>query len=221
VPDTAASIRAGGLDPVRDIDTVILSHSHWDHVGTPTDYPSSRFVVSSGTLSIFETGMNHYPASMFDKDPLPLGQTYELPPVSGSKEAHTAAQQQTQHQWSAVANFPHAVDYFGDGSIYIIDSPGHLRGHINLLLRGSPDKRIYLGADCCHDPRILTGEKNIAMYDDGHGGQRSVHSDLPKAMETIDRIQVLLKNHPNVEWIVAHDLKWANANQQRFFPGKL
>lgn len=222
LPDTAASLRHGGLDPARDIDTVILSHSHWDHIGTPADYPSSRFVVGSGTLSMFATGVNHYPASMFEKDPLPVNRTYELPPVPRAKDAHTAAKRQLQHEWSVLAHFPHTVDYFGDGSMYIIDSPGHLRGHLNLLLRTGPSKWVYLGGDCCHDPRILTGEKDIALYDDGNGGQRSVHSDLPTAIETIDRIKVLLKyHHKDVEWIVAHDLEWATANKHRFFPGKI
>lgn len=30
-PDTADSLRAGGLDPAKDVDVVVLSHVHWDH----------------------------------------------------------------------------------------------------------------------------------------------------------------------------------------------
>ena len=40
-PDAADSLRAGGLDPTKDIDVVILSHVHWDHVGTRSDFPNS------------------------------------------------------------------------------------------------------------------------------------------------------------------------------------
>lgn len=30
-PDTADSLRAGGLEPTKDINAAILSHVHWDH----------------------------------------------------------------------------------------------------------------------------------------------------------------------------------------------
>lgn len=30
-PDTADSLRSGGINPANDIDVVILSHVHWDH----------------------------------------------------------------------------------------------------------------------------------------------------------------------------------------------
>jgi glyoxylase-like metal-dependent hydrolase (beta-lactamase superfamily II) len=32
LPDTKASLEKGGLDPAKDVDFVILSHTHWDHV---------------------------------------------------------------------------------------------------------------------------------------------------------------------------------------------
>lgn len=63
LPDTAASIRNGSIDPARDINTVVVSHTHWDHIGTPADDPLSRFIICSGMLSIFATCLNRYPAS--------------------------------------------------------------------------------------------------------------------------------------------------------------
>ncbi|KAL2011651.1 hypothetical protein VTN00DRAFT_4369 [Thermoascus crustaceus] len=57
-PDIAGSLRAGGLDPASDgdggIDYVILSHVHWDHLGTPDDFPHSTFIVGPGTLDLLE-----------------------------------------------------------------------------------------------------------------------------------------------------------------------
>ncbi|KIV87115.1 hypothetical protein PV11_02683 [Exophiala sideris] len=226
-PDCADCLRGGGLDPAKDIDIVILSHVHWDHEGTPEDFSNAQFVVGSGTLHLLANGAgSHYPKAIFNPDLLPRDRTSELPPVS--KSATTAADKQTKHEWKPFAGFPATVDFFGDGSVYVVDSPGHLFGHVNLLARIAPQKWVYLGGDCCHDPRILTGEKNVALYDDGHGGLRSVHVDTEVAKETLKRIGPLLKSptpalegHNEVEVIVAHDKPWREKNLHRFFPGKL
>ena len=99
-----------------------------------------------------------------------------------------------------------------------------------MLARTGPKKWVYLGGDCCHDPRILTGEKGIAMYDDGRGGLRSVHADTDEAASTVKRIAKLLKagkvreegeGEVEVEVVVAHDGVWREANLGRFWPGKL
>ncbi|EXJ93310.1 hypothetical protein A1O1_01702 [Capronia coronata CBS 617.96] len=182
-PDCADSLRGGGLDPARDIDILMLSHVHWGHEGTPDDFPCSQDVVGSGTLHLLEHGAPpHYPREIFNPELLPRDRTLELPPVS--RENTTAAQKQTAHEWNPFAGFPAIIDFFGDGSIYVVDSPGHLYGHVNLLVRTGPQKWVYLGGDCCHDPRILTGEKDVALYDDGNGGLRSVHIDTDQAKRT-------------------------------------
>jgi glyoxylase-like metal-dependent hydrolase (beta-lactamase superfamily II) len=230
-PDCADSLRTGGLDPAKDIDIVILSHVHWDHEGTPDDFSNSEFVVGSGTLHLLANGAPpHYPKDIFNPDLLPKDRTKELPPTSG--DSSTAAKSQTHHAWKPFAGFPNTVDFFGDGSVYVVDSPGHLFGHVNLLARLSHTKWVYLGGDCCHDPRILTGEKGIALYDDGHGGLRSVHVDTEQARQTLSKIGPLLKkpcpviqgdgSEPvEVEVIVAHDKGWREKNLNRFFPGTL
>lgn len=221
-PDCKASLEAGGLNAASDIDYVIPSHTHWDHIGTPGDYPNSKFIVGSGTFHIFKNGAPHYPADMFEKEPLPPSHSYELPPTPDSKSKDIAGSQQTDHKWTPLGPFPNTIDFFGDGSVYLIDAPGHLQGHTNLLACIGESKWVYLGGDCCHDYRILSGEKDIAMYDDGHGGQRSVHSDLPTAKQTLQTILKAMKaNGDSIEWIIAHDAVWSKKNQHRFWPNKL
>lgn len=129
-----------------------------------------------------------------------------------------------------MAGFPAVIDFYGDGSLYVVDAPGHLTGHVNLLARVGERRWVYLGGDCCHDKRILSGEKGIAMYDDGCGGQRSVHKDTEEAARTIERIGALLKEgnvveeggaEVEVEVVVAHDGVWRERNRDRFWPGTL
>lgn len=62
------------------------------------------------------------------------------------------------------------MDYFGDGSVYIIDAPGYEEGHISILACTFIDGAwICLAADSAHNPRVIRGEKNIpqrGMYAD-------------------------------------------------------
>ena len=52
-----------------------------------------------------------------------------------------------------IGKFP-AMDYFGDGSLFLLDSPGHAIGHLCGLARTttSPDTFILMGGDACHYP---------------------------------------------------------------------
>jgi glyoxylase-like metal-dependent hydrolase (beta-lactamase superfamily II) len=45
-----------------------------------------------------------------------------------------------------------ALDFFGDGSFYLLNTPGHDIGHISGLVRTttSPDTFIFMGGDLCH-----------------------------------------------------------------------
>ena len=268
-PDCAASLRGGIdgdankatplLDPTKDIDAVILSHVHWDHIGTPSDFPNATFLVGSGTQALLGHGAGPlYPADLFNPDELPASRTVEFPPVprdqgSSSKAGdgdecgcsyytgphvphHTptptdskAALPAAAAKWAwrpLPAGFPNALDLFGDGSVFVIDSPGHLYGHVNLLARTGERSYVYLGGDCCHDPRILSGERGIALYDDGKGGVRSVHVDTGVAKGTVDRVGEFVREMQkggeiNVEVVVAHDGAWRERNKHRFWPGKL
>jgi hypothetical protein len=65
------------------------------------------------------------------------------------------------------------MDLFGYGSLYIVNAPGHLPGHLNLLCRTGDRNFVYLAGDSCHDPRLLTGELEIAEWTKGSSMVRS------------------------------------------------
>lgn len=44
----------------------------------------------------------------------------------------------------------HSFDYFGDGSFYLLHSPGHTVGHMCGLARTTPDSFVFMGGDACH-----------------------------------------------------------------------
>ncbi|KZT23544.1 Metallo-hydrolase/oxidoreductase [Neolentinus lepideus HHB14362 ss-1] len=72
---------------------------------------------------------------------------------------------------SPLGPFPHVLDLFADGSIYVIDTPGHAPGHLCLLVRvsTSPATHVLLAGDCCHNRLCYSpGERLISQenYED-------------------------------------------------------
>ncbi|CAI4215833.1 unnamed protein product [Parascedosporium putredinis] len=204
VPDASESLRNGGLEP-SDVDIVVLSHVHYDHVGDPREFTSAQFMVGYGTRHLLQHGMKYHSAAKFEKDLLPPDRTIELPEPE-QKRSHAKPIENSclpthgldtlirgiQHRWKAFGPFPNAMDLFGDGSIYIVDSPGHLPGHLNLLARIGDASWVYLAGDACHHPRILHGETGMAtwMENDMHV---CIHSDKSLAEDTVQRIAKLMR----------------------------
>jgi hypothetical protein len=63
-----------------------------------------------------------------------------------------------------IGPFP-ATDFYGDGSPYILDTPGHWPGHICTLARTTSDTFVYLGGDMCHFPGHFRPSEDIPLPD--------------------------------------------------------
>ncbi|KAI5120104.1 hypothetical protein M0805_002188 [Coniferiporia weirii] len=206
--DVPISLEKGGLKP-EDVTHVCLSHCHWDHVGDPALYSSARFIVGGEARTLFQPGYPADPTSPFPSDLLPEGRTDFLDVNDDS--------------WKPIGPFPRAFDYFGDGALYIIDAPGHLAGHVNILARTSPDGGwVYLAGDSAHDWRLIRGEGDIADIHDKVRGHICMHHNKELAAENIRRIADVM-TLPRVRVILAHDNEWYEGNKggDAFWPGKI
>lgn len=120
------------------IDTVIWSHPHFDHTGDLTTFPKSvELVVGQGFKDAF------LPAYPENQDSHILARDFE-----GRKVTEIAFDQSSSLK---IGRFT-AVDFFGDGSFYLLDTPGHSIGHMCALARTttSPPTFVLLGADASH-----------------------------------------------------------------------
>ncbi|CAC9889525.1 unnamed protein product [Aureobasidium pullulans] len=221
----ASQLQQEGLNPTTDIDMIILSHVHYDHHGDPQDFVGAKFIVGSGSCGVLKNGLTGAGSHQhFQSDLLPPDRTFELPSTNDPHGSFPSPLPgaEVKGRWSPLGPFPSAMDLIGDGSIYIVDSPGHLPGHLNLLCRVGSRSWIYLGGDSCHDIRLLTGEKEISTWDDGDGNVLCIHLDRVSAKETIDRIAQLSKipDH-DVQIIMAHDWLWYEKNKHAGFPGRI
>lgn len=221
--DVKSALALGNVD-ASEINYVIMSHVHWDHVGTPSDFTSATFIAghNTGKLLRNEMGPDLY-NPFFEADLLPADRTIELPSAPGSNTGEIFDEVRGW-SWKSLAPIPNAIDMFNDGTVFIVDSPGHLPGHLNALIRIAVDKWVYLAADACHHMRIFNGETDFGSWKDGKGRTATIHKDVEAAYQTLDMMRKLKSGGLNgipVEVVLAHDGEWEKAKADYFFPNHL
>ncbi|KAF8143531.1 beta-lactamase-like protein [Mycena galopus ATCC 62051] len=200
------SCEKGGVHPA-DVERIVISHLHFDHIGDCRPFNKATFVLGGEGKASLEDGYPGNPTSRTLTASTPMDRTVFL----------TAEDFNT-----SIGPFPHAVDFFGDGSVYIIDTPGHCAGHVTVLARTSNDGAwMYLGGDVAHDRRlILDASTHIGMAAES-GSPYCMHRDPVQAVIDIQRVRALVQL-PQVEFIIAHDWQWYEENiEHASLPGMI
>jgi len=203
--DVVEALAKGGTSP-NEISTVCFSHIHFDHIGDTSLFPLSNFVLGMNTMSMIVPGYPENPDPVVIRD-IPLERAEFL-----SESAN----------WQPLGPFPRALDFYGDGSIYIIDAPGHLTGHINILARTSADGAwIYLAGDSAHHWDLVTGKGEIAVHA-GRGFFGCAYAQKELAEEHLLRVRKVHET-PRAKVLLAHDIPWYEKNKggPAFWPGKI
>lgn len=134
---TSQILSEHGIDH-KNIEAIVWSHWHWDHIGNPNMFPpTTKVIVGDG----------------FKGEQLPA---YPANDKANVRESDFDGRELVEISFTepnALQIGPfRAFDYFSDGSFYILDTPGHTTGHIAGLARTTttPDTFIFMGGDLTH-----------------------------------------------------------------------
>ncbi|PPF43268.1 MULTISPECIES: MBL fold metallo-hydrolase [unclassified Rathayibacter] len=122
-----------GLTPA-DVEFVVLTHLHPDHVGGVRWFPDATFVLSSGQVA--SVRRNRVREGIFRA---------LLPPWFA---AGIVADEQPATTIKGLTGF----DLFGDGSLLVVPLPGHARGHLGALVEG----RVLVAGDAAWGREFLS-----------------------------------------------------------------
>lgn len=114
-----------GVKP-GDVDFVGISHFHFDHIGQLDLFPNATLLIGKGDWDLLNAPK---PDPRINTVPFKHwlgGKPGKSEPVSGDK------------------------DVFGDGSVMLINTPGHTPGHHSLLVRLKKKGAVLLTGDLAH-----------------------------------------------------------------------
>jgi Zn-dependent hydrolases, including glyoxylases len=159
-------LRALELAPV-DIRYLSVSHGHWDHSGNAGLFAGSTWIVNPDERSLMFDDENRASPSMDDY---------------GALEGADALLISDDH------------DVFGDGSVVIIQAPGHTAGHTVLLVRLAEAGPILLSGDLWHQAASRRGRR-MPVY----------NTSRAQTLASMDRVEALV-TETGARVIVQHEL---------------
>lgn len=180
----------------EEVEDVIVSHLHADHVGGLRDFGAARFHLDPdayaplrhlrGVAAIRKAFMPELLPGDFEARVQPLD-FQPAPP--------------------GLSPFPLAADVFGDGSASAVQVPGHAPGMIALIVRTTPDAALdgdgtgltLLAADAAWSVRALREGREV------HPLARVVFDDARAERQSAARLRDWLAAHPHARVIVSHD----------------
>jgi glyoxylase-like metal-dependent hydrolase (beta-lactamase superfamily II) len=153
----AAQLAQRGV-AITDVTTVVMTHLHIDHASGIAELPGATFVVDRREWEAAgeRGGMTRgYVARQFDHAFDWRAIDYDAPELD------------------SFASFGQSVDLFGDGSVRLLSTPGHTRGHQSVLLRLREREALLIG-DAAFTRAALAGTAMPMILDDAHRYRRAL-----------------------------------------------
>jgi len=147
------------------ISLIGISHSHWDHTGQAATFPQAKLLMGKG-----------------DVDALRKPGSERAKPLDHWLNGGSALEEVTGDK-----------DVFADGSVIMLDLPGHTPGHHGLLVKLAKTGYVLLSGDLAHFRENYESD-GIPAFND----------DRTRSLASLDRFKKISKNLKAVT-IIQHD----------------
>ncbi|TWI04628.1 glyoxylase-like metal-dependent hydrolase (beta-lactamase superfamily II) [Luteimonas cucumeris] len=144
-----------GVEPAQ-VSMIGISHYHLDHVGQAADFPQAKLLIGEGDFAVLGTPGHEARTKLLSPW---LGKGARLEKVKGD------------------------LDVFGDGSVVMLDLPGHTPGHHGLLVQLPKHGPVLLSGDVVHFRENLESS-----------GVPSFNTDRAQSLSSMDRFVKLARN---------------------------
>jgi glyoxylase-like metal-dependent hydrolase (beta-lactamase superfamily II) len=163
-----------GINVRRDVKGVLMTHLHHDHAGGLHHFPHSPILVGRQNYQVARS---------------PQGRIAGCLPQRWPRWFHPTLIEVTG---PAIGPFPASFPVTRDGRIAFVNTPGHMRGHLSILVQ---DQEILycLAGDATYDVDLLrTNQVDGVTY------------DVAVSQRTLHRLRLLARQQPTVV-LPAHD----------------
>lgn len=144
-----------GVKPSQ-ISTIGISHYHLDHVGQAADFPQAKLLIGEGDYAVLGTPGHEARTKLLSPW---LGKDAKVEKVKGD------------------------LDVFGDGTVVMLDLPGHTPGHHGLLVQLPKGGAVLLSGDAVHF------RENMQTM-----GVPSFNTNRADSLASMDRLKKLAEN---------------------------
>jgi len=168
-----------GFKP-EDVKNVIVSHLHWDHAGGMRDFPQAHFFVGRREWN-FASGLSGVPLfkNAFIKEQF-SGAGLDIELI------------ETDHR-KPFKNFQASYDLFGDGSMVLVDMPGHSSGLMGLYVTMPSGRRFLFSADTFYFPEGLEQRMPKSKL------MQSLVSEGSETVASIEKVYALMRSDPQLD----------------------
>jgi glyoxylase-like metal-dependent hydrolase (beta-lactamase superfamily II) len=165
-----------------------MTHLHIDHASAISDFTEATYVLGQGEWDAF---------------------TARMPTLHGyvRKHADHAVEYREvmyDRESSSYSTFGRSYDLFGDGSVRLVYTPGHSRGHQSVILRLKGGEALLAG-DAAYFLSTLENERRGLFLDDEHNWRRSLRE-----------VQLYRRENPNALIIPSHDGELFGRLEERY-----
>lgn len=134
--EIGSRLRSMGIDPARDLKTLVLSHLHHDHADGLEHFEGAPVLVSEENLR----ASRGFRGAMLGAVPSRWPSWFE--PVTTALDGPSAGP------------FPGSAPLTADGTVFVVPTPGHMPGHLSMVVR-TPGLTYFLAGDATFDLELF------------------------------------------------------------------